>query len=162
MGQWVGQWVMFQVSSLFLTFPQLLFRNGTCVCKRQPYHVPLFLLVQFDNHNVDEESQSWRGATCTTIYNTFADTVAISNKLAKLGDAIAISNLKLWMTHWLTHWQGLVLGDAIASKKETNLWNQDSRELPKTVTHENCQKGKSAEAAVHGWRVLAANWATGQ
>ena len=35
-------------------------------------------------------------------------------KLAKLGDAIDISNLKLWITDW----QGWVLGNAIASKKQ--------------------------------------------
>ena len=41
----------------------------------------------------------------------------LENKLAKLGDAIAISKLKLSMTHSPTDWQGYVLGDAISSEK---------------------------------------------
>ena len=45
------------------------------------------------------------------------DAGASKNKIAKLGDAITISNLKLWMTVSLTDWlTGKVLGDAIASK----------------------------------------------
>ena len=62
--------------------------------------------------------------------------------------------------------------------QKINRWNWDPQELPekcqscelpyqnathenfhrKSATHENCQKSETAEAAVHCWLVLAANW----